>query len=168
MSHPNPESESPDKEVVITSSHVRQEQFPNIDIAIGDHPISASSDRSFAKADDECIPPQSSLSRTLSYRHPQSTANTSGNNTTKRRRFSSFRLPTCKRIPFGDHRRYLSRKFVSKRWYRLAFIAIVVVTVASTVGIGSHSAVGTHEPLHVVGVDGNSPREGVGLSKIRK
>lgn len=65
----------------------------------------------------------------------------------------SFRLPSYGRF---------SQKFVSKSWYRASFLAIICITMAPALGIGLKTAVGgSHEPLRVIGLDEQSPREGV-------
>ena len=67
--------------------------------------------------------------------------------------------------------RHLSRKMMSKLWYRLSFALIIALTVSITVGIGIWTAVGQgREPLHVVSVDGESPRDGVrhGCATVRQ
>jgi len=65
----------------------------------------------------------------------------------------SFRLPSYGRF---------SQKFVSKSWYRASFLAIICITMAPALGIGLKTAVGgSHEQLRVLGLDGQSPREGV-------
>jgi len=65
--------------------------------------------------------------------------------------------------------RHLSRKMMSKLWYRLSFAVIITFTVSITVAIGMWTAVGQgREPLHVVGVDGQSPRDGVRCATVRQ
>ncbi|KAJ6459827.1 hypothetical protein DFH09DRAFT_1230870 [Mycena vulgaris] len=57
----------------------------------------------------------------------------------------------------------LSRRFVSRRWLMVAFVAIVVLAVGPTIGIGIPTLVGIgqHEPLYVRPVGGNPPRDGL-------
>ncbi|KAJ6543211.1 hypothetical protein DFH09DRAFT_1322211 [Mycena vulgaris] len=57
----------------------------------------------------------------------------------------------------------LSRRFVSRRWLMMAFVAIVVLAVGPTIGIGIPTLVGIgqHEPLYVRPVGGNPPRDGL-------
>jgi len=65
--------------------------------------------------------------------------------------------------------RHLSRKMMSKLWYRLSFAVIIAFTVSITVAIGMWTAVGQgREPLHVVSVDGQSPRDGVRCATVRQ
>jgi len=65
--------------------------------------------------------------------------------------------------------RHRSRKMMSKLWYRMSFAVIIAFTVSITVAIGMWTAVGQgREPLHVVSVDGQSPRDGVRCATIRQ
>ncbi|KAJ6549020.1 hypothetical protein DFH09DRAFT_1320323 [Mycena vulgaris] len=57
----------------------------------------------------------------------------------------------------------LSQRFVSRRWLMVAFVAIIVLAVGPTIGIGIPTLVGIgqHEPLYVRPVGGNLPRDGL-------
>ncbi|KAJ6460554.1 hypothetical protein C8R45DRAFT_1108965 [Mycena sanguinolenta] len=59
----------------------------------------------------------------------------------------------------------LSRRFVSRWWFMLAFVVIVVLAVGTTIGIGIPTLVvlGQHEPLFVRPVNRNPPRDGLFL-----
>ncbi|KAF8157352.1 hypothetical protein K438DRAFT_1687174 [Mycena galopus ATCC 62051] len=59
----------------------------------------------------------------------------------------------------------LSRRFISRRWFMLAFVVIVVLAVGSTIAIGIPTLVvmGQHEPLAVRPVNGKPPRDGLFL-----
>ncbi|KAJ7195583.1 hypothetical protein B0H12DRAFT_1038667 [Mycena haematopus] len=74
--------------------------------------------------------------------------------------------------PLSKHARHrpwtwhsLSRRFVLRRWFMLAFVAIIVLAVGTTIGIGIPTLVvnGQHEPLFVRPVDGHPPRDGLFL-----
>ncbi|KLO05726.1 hypothetical protein SCHPADRAFT_838995 [Schizopora paradoxa] len=65
----------------------------------------------------------------------------------------------------------LKRRLVKKKWYGSSIILIIALAVGPAIGIGLETlgVGGTHEPLHVVSVDGNTPREGLFLyGGIRK
>lgn len=70
----------------------------------------------------------------------------------------------------GEHRSRFScdwntvkRTLLKKKWYGSSILLIIILAVGPAIGIGLDTlgVGGTHEPLHVVSVDGNSPREGV-------
>lgn len=122
-------------------------------VAIVDRHLDPSTDRSFANFDDRPIsPPLVPLRGAL----PLVSQSAQFSNEKWRRKLHnirSFRLPSYGR---------LSQKFISKGWYRTSFLAIICITMAPALGIGLKTAIGgSHEPLRVLALDGQSPREGV-------
>lgn len=65
----------------------------------------------------------------------------------------------------------IKRLLLKKKWYGSSIVLIIVLAVGPAIGIGLNTLGfgATHEPLHVVSVDGNAPREGLFLyGGIRK
>lgn len=60
----------------------------------------------------------------------------------------------------------IKRLLVKRKWYGGSILLIIALAVGPAIGIGLETlgVGGTHEPLHVVSVDGNPPREGVSTS----
>ncbi len=57
----------------------------------------------------------------------------------------------------------IKRLLLKKKWYGSSIVLIIVLAVGPAIGIGLNTLGfgATHEPLHVVSVDGKAPREGV-------
>ncbi|KIM42809.1 hypothetical protein M413DRAFT_124139 [Hebeloma cylindrosporum] len=124
-------------------------------VAVVDRHVELSTDRSFANLEDKSVtPPITPLRRAPPL---VSQAAKSSKDIWRGRLYTlrSFRLPSYGRI---------GQKFVSKRWYRVSFLAIICIALAPALGVGLRTAVGgSHEPLRVLGLDGQSPREGLFL-----